>query len=127
MSIKSLPAFLASLLISASSPAALADESKPEGMTRTMLMEQQIDLPSPKLKTNVLRVTLPQGFKTPLHTHEGPGPRYVLKGQIRMEEGGQSHVYGPGDVFWETGQWMTVENVGQGDAEMVIIELTNPR
>jgi hypothetical protein len=32
-------------------------------------------------------------------------------------------VYTPGDVFWETGAEMTVENVGGSDAEMVIFEM----
>lgn len=92
-----------------------------------LLLEKEWDLPSTHLKTNVLRVTFPQGYKTPLHTHEGPGPRYVLKGKVKIEEGGESHVYGPGEVFWETGQWMTAENVGEGDAEIVRIELVSPK
>jgi quercetin dioxygenase-like cupin family protein len=94
---------------------------------RQLLLEREMDLPSARLKTNVLRVTFPQGFKTPLHTHEGPGPRYVLRGQVKIEEGGVSHVYGPGEVFWETGQWMTAENVGEGEAELVVIELATPK
>lgn len=94
---------------------------------RQALLEKEMDLPSTHLKTNVLRLTFPQGYKTPLHTHEGPGPRYVLKGQLRIEEGGESHVYGPGEVFWETGSWMTAENVGAGEAEVVVIELVSPK
>ena len=39
------------------------------------------------------------------------------------EDAGQTQVYGQGDVFWETGQEMTVENIGGGDAEIVIFEL----
>jgi quercetin dioxygenase-like cupin family protein len=94
---------------------------------RQLLLEKEVDLPATHLKTNVLRVIFPQGFKTPLHTHEGPGPRYVLKGKLKIEEGGESHVYGPGEVFWETGQWMTAENVGEGEAEVVVIELVSPK
>lgn len=95
--------------------------------TRQALLEREMDLSSTHLKTNVLRLTFPQGYKTPLHTHEGPGPRYVLKGRLKIEEGGESHVYGPGEVFWETGSWMTAENVGEGEAEVLVIELVSPK
>jgi quercetin dioxygenase-like cupin family protein len=94
---------------------------------RQVLLEKSLDLATNKVNTRVIRVTFPKGYKTPLHTHEGPGPRYVLKGKVKIEEGGQSHQYGPGEVFWESGQWMTAENVGDGDAEMVIIELAAPK
>lgn len=103
-----------------------AEEPKPEdpkAPPRQLLLEKPVDMPTNKLSTRVVRVTLPQGYKTPLHTHEGPGPRYVVKGRIKVEEGGQVHEYGPGEVFWESGQWMTAENVGQGDVELVIMEL----
>jgi quercetin dioxygenase-like cupin family protein len=68
-------------------------------------------------------VQFPKGYKTPLHTHEGPGPRYVLKGKLKVEDGGQSNVFSPGEVFWETGAEMTVENVGKGEAEIIIFEM----
>jgi len=94
---------------------------------RQVLLEKTVDLPANKVNARVVRVVFPKGYKTPLHTHEGPGPRYVVKGKVRIEEGGQSHEYGPGQVFWETGQWMTAENVGDGDAEVVIVELAAPK
>ena len=96
-------------------------------MPRQELLQKTVDLSSNHINANVFRITLPQGYKTPLHTHEGPGPRYVLKGKVKFEEGGESRVYGPGEVFWESGQWMTVENVGEGDAEMVVFELAVPK
>jgi quercetin dioxygenase-like cupin family protein len=68
-------------------------------------------------------VHFPSGYKTPMHTHEGPGPRYVLKGKVRVEDNGKTQVYGPGDVFWETGAAMTVQSVSGDDAEMVIFEI----
>jgi quercetin dioxygenase-like cupin family protein len=105
--------------------AALADE--PKMPPRQVLLEKTVDLSSNKVNTRVVRVTFPQGYKTPLHTHEGPGPRYVLKGRVKIEEGGQTHEYGPGEVFWESGQWMTAENVGEGEAEVVIVELAAPK
>jgi quercetin dioxygenase-like cupin family protein len=92
-------------------------------MSRQLLLKKAVPAPADTVETRVIRVQFPSGYKTPLHTHEGPGPRYVLKGRLRVEDAGERHVYGPGDVFWETGAAMTVENIGGGDAEMVIFEL----
>jgi quercetin dioxygenase-like cupin family protein len=66
----------------------------------------------------------PKGYKTPVHTHEGPGPRYVLKGKLKVEDSGETQIYGAGEVFWETGAAMTVENVDTSTAEILIFELT---
>lgn len=120
-----LVSFAAVSLALLSPPQATADE--PKMPNRQMLLEKPVELASNKVNARVIRVAFPPGFKTPLHTHEGPGPRYVLKGKIKIEEGGQTHEYGPGEVFWETGQWMTAENVGEGEAEMVVIELAAPK
>jgi quercetin dioxygenase-like cupin family protein len=90
---------------------------------RQVLLDKPVELPANKLVTRVVRVVFPPGYKTPLHTHEGPGPRYVVKGKVKVEEGGQVHEYGPGEVFWETGQWIAIENIGQGEAEVVAVEL----
>ncbi|NJD05041.1 MAG: cupin domain-containing protein [Methylococcaceae bacterium] len=99
-----------------------AEESQPT-LSRQLLLEKAVTLPSNSVTTKLIRVQFPSGFKTPMHTHEGPGPRYVLKGKLRVEDAGESRVYGPGDVFWETGAAMTVESIGGGDAEIVIFEL----
>lgn len=93
---------------------------------RQLLLKKEVTLPSTTVQTKVIRVQFPSGYKTPLHTHDGPGPRYVIKGRLKIEDSGQTQVYGPGDVFWETGQAMTVENIGGGDAEIVIFELSPP-
>ena len=98
-------------------------EETPPMVPRQLLLKKSVPLPADAVETRVIRVQFPSGYKTPLHTHEGPGPRYVLKGRLRVEDSGERRVYGPGDVFWETGAAMTVENVGGGDAEMVIFEL----
>lgn len=116
---------LSGLAVASWSAAAPAEEANMP--PRQVLLEKPLDLASPKVNTRVIRVSFPKGYKTPLHTHEGPGPRYVLKGKVKIEEGGQTHEYGPGEVFWESGQWMTAENVGDGDAEMVIVELAAPK
>lgn len=91
--------------------------------SRQLLLNKEITLPSSQVATNVIRVHFPSGYKTPLHTHEGQGPRYVLMGRLKIEDAGKTQEYGPGDVFWETGQEMTVENIGGGDAEILIFEI----
>jgi quercetin dioxygenase-like cupin family protein len=92
-------------------------------MSRQLLMKQALPPMDSGMEARVIRVHFPSGFKTEVHTHEGPGPRYVLKGKLRVEDNGQTHVYGPGDVFWETGAAMTVHSIGGSDAEMIIFEL----
>ncbi len=91
--------------------------------SRQTLLKKEVTLPSTQMLTNVIRVEFPPGFKTPTHTHDGQGPRYVVKGHLKVEDAGKSQVFGPGDVFWESGQPMTVENVGGADAEFVIFEI----
>jgi quercetin dioxygenase-like cupin family protein len=116
------------LLISALAPLLFsisnvnADESSAK-FSRESLMKKHVSLPAKEIDTKVIRVTFPKGYKTPLHTHEGPGPRYVVRGKLKVEDSGQVGVYGQGDVFWETGAEMTVENVGKGEAEIIIFEM----
>jgi quercetin dioxygenase-like cupin family protein len=100
--------------------AAHADEAK---VSRETLLQQSVVLPSQNVQTNVIRVDFPPGYKTPLHTHEGQGPRYVVKGHLKIEDAGKTQVYGPGEAFWETGAAMTVENVSGSDAEIIIFEI----
>ena len=87
------------------------------------LIEKSVELSGARLDVKVLRVTLPKGFKTPEHVHEGPGARYVIKGRVKISEAGQTAEYGPGQVFWESGQTMTAENISEGDAELLIFEV----
>ena len=87
-----------------------------------LLFEKVVDVPS-KTRVVVRLTTYPKGYKTQLHTHKGPGPRYVLQGTLKVAEGGETKTYGPGQVFWETGLPMTVENVGEGNSQHLIIEL----
>lgn len=108
--------------LSISTTLAFAD-AETKSFSRQMLLNKAVTLPSKDIATHVLRVRFPKGFKTPLHTHEGPGPRYVVNGKLRVEDGSENKIYGPGEVFWETGAEMTVENVGAGDAEIIIFEM----
>ncbi len=101
---------------------AVSAQEKP-AFNRMLLLENAVQLPSDKLNAKVIRVIFPPAFKTPEHTHEGSGPRYLVKGQLKVIEGNKTSIYKAGDVFWESGQLMSVENVGEGSAEMIIFEL----
>lgn len=90
---------------------------------RTVLLENKVELTSKRLTAKTIRVVFPPAFKTPLHTHEGPGPRYVIKGKLKVIEGGNTNIYQAGDVFWESGEVMSVENLTAQPAEMIIVEL----
>lgn len=92
-------------------------------LNKTILLENSVELPSSPFNTKVIRVIFPPAFKTPWHTHEGPGPRYVVKGNLKVTEGGKTHTYSAGQVFWESGQLMAVENIGKEEAELIIFEL----
>ena len=100
-----------------------AAPSVPPMPPKQVLLEKALDLQSGKIDSRVLRIALPKGYKTPQHLHEGGGPRYVVKGRVRIEEGGQVQEYGPGQVFWETGAIMTAENISDGEAELIIFEI----
>jgi hypothetical protein len=49
------------------------------------------------------RVDFPPGGVAYRHTHPGPGIRYLLHGSLRIESGGESHEYGPGQAWFESG------------------------
>lgn len=119
MSVSSMKS-LTTILLFIATPTVFA-EAKPV-FSRSVLMENKVELPSKNIVSRTIRVIFPPAFKTPLHTHEGPGPRYVVKGKLKVIEGGSTHIYQSGDVFWESGQLMSVENVSGQTAELIIVE-----
>jgi len=100
----------------------ISAQEKPT-LNRTVLLENRVELPSNNINAKIIRVTFPPAFKTPWHSHEGPGPRYVVKGKLKVVEGGKTNTYSVGDVFWESGHLMSVENLGEDSAELIIFEL----
>jgi len=92
-------------------------------LNRAVLLENKVELPSNNINAKIIRVTFPIAFKTSWHTHEGPGPRYVVKGKLNVVEGGKTNTYSVGDAFWESGDLMSVENIGEDSAELIIFEL----
>lgn len=117
--------FLMLALVSLFVTSVHGDELPQVSMSRQTLMKRDIRLSASAAEVRVIRVGFPPGFKTPLHTHDAEGPRYVVKGRLRVEDHGLTQVYGPGDTFWETGAAMTIENVGGSDAEMIIFEVAS--
>ena len=100
----------------------ISAQEKPT-LNRAILLENRVELPGNHINAKVIRVTFPPVFKTPWHSHEGPGPRYVVKGKLKVVEGGKTNTYSVGDVFWESGNLMSVENLGEDSAELIIFEL----
>jgi quercetin dioxygenase-like cupin family protein len=49
------------------------------------------------------RIDFPAGGIAYRHTHPGPGIRYLLSGSVRIESGGETHEYGPGQAWFESG------------------------
>jgi hypothetical protein len=48
-------------------------------------------------------VAFPAGGCAYLHRHQGPGIRCLLEGSLRVDTAGQSHNYGIGDAWFESG------------------------
>jgi quercetin dioxygenase-like cupin family protein len=90
---------------------------------RTTLLEKDVQLPSASVNAKVIHVVFPHAFKTPSHTHVGPGPRYIIKGKLQVVDKSGKQEYSKGQVFWETGEEMTIENIGPAEAEVVIFEM----
>ena len=111
----------AALLLCVNLSAVSAKESAK--LNRVLLFEKSVQLPNPAVNAKIVKVTFPPKFQTPWHEHKGPGPRYILKGQLTVTEGGQTNTYVAGDVFWESGLRMRVENTGEGEAQLIIFEL----
>ncbi len=105
---------------------AAAGEDKAKMPEREILMAKPVTLPGNRVVAKVIRVHFPVGFKTPEHIHKGPGPRYVLQGKMKIVDKNSTEVYGPGEVFWETGEPMVAENAGEGEAVLLIFEMAPP-
>lgn len=114
---------LALTLLTTLLPVAIVSAEEMPMPPKETLLEKSVELSSNKIHAQVFRILFPKGFKTPQHIHNGPGPRYVVKGRVKIEEGGQTQEYGPGQVFWESGATMTAENVSDGEAELLIFEI----
>lgn len=87
-----------------------------------VLGEHTLELSSPRFKMKVLRQILPRGFRATEHIHDHPGPRYVIKGRVRVLSEGAVAEYGPGELFWEMPGTFMMENISAGDVDLLMVE-----
>ena len=68
-----------------------------------------------KPELRLLRVIIPVGAKTPLHTHPAPMLIYVTRGKIRHVRGEEINFFKAGDAFVESnnGDAHYVQNIGK--------------
>lgn len=92
-------------------------------LPQQFLGEESMDLPAPKVKVRVIKVTLAKGWKETTRIHPVPGPRYVLKGRVRIATDVKAEEFGPGQLFWETGSQYLSENVSNGEVELLVMEM----
>jgi hypothetical protein len=58
-------------------------------------------------------VAFPPGGCAYLHRHQGPGIRCLIDGSLRIDTGGQSHTYGIGDPWFESGPQPVFAQAGE--------------
>jgi quercetin dioxygenase-like cupin family protein len=80
-----------------------ARSSAADGADSTVGIEAPITLPAGELLLRCDRVDFPPGGEALTHVHQGPGIRYLIAGSIRIDSGGQSHHYGVGEAWFESG------------------------
>jgi hypothetical protein len=76
----------------------------PEDAPSRLRLRRQ--LPWPIADSLLMRcdsVSFPPGGCAYLHTHQGPGIRCLIDGGIRIDTGGKTHSYGPGNAWFEAG------------------------
>ena len=75
-----------------------------EGTQTRLLMECELDLPAAEgYLFRCDRVDFPPGGIAYTHTHQGPGIRCLVKGEISVETAGQSMHIVPGEAWFESG------------------------
>ena len=72
------------------------------------------------------RVDFPPGAVAYRHTHPGPGIRYLLHGSLRVETGGETHEYGPGEAWFESGPEPVLATSSESEASAFVRVLLLP-
>jgi quercetin dioxygenase-like cupin family protein len=73
------------------------------------------------------RVDFPPGGVAYRHTHPGPGIRVLLAGRIRIDSAGESHEYGPGEWWYESGPEPVFAAASQDEATAFVRVMLVPR
>lgn len=100
---------------------ATAAETAP--LPQQLLGEESMDLSATKVKVRVIKLTLAKGWKVKTRIHPVPGPRYVLKGRVRIATDEKAEEFGPGQLFWETGSQYLSENVSDSEVDLLAMEM----
>jgi quercetin dioxygenase-like cupin family protein len=72
------------------------------------------------------RVDFPPGGIAYPHTHPGPGIRYLLHGSLRIESAGETHDYGPGEAWFESGPEPVLATASESDETAFVRVLLLP-
>jgi len=97
--------------------------AEPAPLSQQLLGEQAMDLSASNVKVRVIKLTLPKGWKVATRIHPIPGPRYVLKGRVRIATDTKAEEFGPGQLFWETGSQYLSENVSDSEVDLLVTEM----
>jgi quercetin dioxygenase-like cupin family protein len=73
------------------------------------------------------RVEFPPGGCALRHTHQGPGLRCLVTGAIRIETGGATHRYQPGEAWFESGPEPVFAAASDTDTTAFIRVMVLPR
>jgi quercetin dioxygenase-like cupin family protein len=72
------------------------------------------------------RIDFPPGGIAYRHTHPGPGIRYLIHGSIRIEAAGETHDYGPGQAWFESGPEPVLATASPSDGSAFVRVLLLP-
>ena len=86
--------------------------------TSTGLSGKSFNYLKGKPELRLLKVKIPSGLKTPIHTHPSPMLSYVTRGKIKHVRGDEINLFKTGDVFVESnkGKEHYVKSVGKNTA-----------
>jgi hypothetical protein len=73
------------------------------------------------------RVDFPPGGIAYRHTHPGPGIRCLLDGTLRIESGGDTHVYGAFEPWFESGREPVLAVASETEATAFVRVMLLPR
>ena len=70
----------------------------------------------------LLKVDIPVGLRTPLHTHPAPMVIYVMQGKLKHVRGTSVNYFSQGDSFIESnnGSKHYVESIGKQNAKLIV-------
>ncbi len=82
------------------------------------LSGKEFNYPAGKAELRLLKVKIPAGSKTPIHTHPSPMLIHVTRGRLKHVRGEEINFFKAGDAFIESnnGSAHYVKNVGKNPA-----------